>query len=788
MLQIGLFYIHCSEKRVEGMRNKLLGWILSICLLCGLPESVPFRAASAEPAEKEATVLIYMCGSDLESKNFQGTDTLVGINQLWFSQDKMNVVALLGGTNVWGRRYDTSQLTVVELGGRRPKEVDHLPLNSMGDPETLTAFLDYGAAHYPAKSYYLVIWDHGGGPILGVCKDLLFPGDTLSVNELADGIGKSGPGQAGLEMIAFNTCLTGSLEYAVSLAPYAKYMVATEDAMYGLTYDWLKTLEETGDPSACAKALVDGTFELNAECYAANNDSLINSVAAVDLSRVKAVLPPMDAFFARVKPEVTEKDFVLMSRQRRESATFGTGESGGNRNYDLVDLGDLVVHLREHAEPEANDLLSALSDAVFYKRSALDSCYGLTVYHPYSNKPAMERYMAVHNGIPLSAEYSSYIQQFAAILNGEPLAKWAGLSVDALANKDLRVFFALNLTEEQAENLADAEFQVLARQADGGYRKISENPETSLENGQLKSVFSGTALYAVKEDQILSPTLDYEIAGNGTWQIPARLTLPGQNGGEDTTVEGLILCSLDPDQQTLSPGGVLIYDETVGGYTGIHNLVFTDFSEVSFPIVSRKETRGADGVLAGFRDWDTVTEDYWTSPIDGSWAFRLRQDTVPLSDCFASFLVTDAQQNHYTSELKQIQSDKNVTSLVYDNMDLLEISPSFQVSLMEDSGTLMLGGELENISEKEVIVTLKHLTVNGESNEAETQVYGSGENWGILPAEKAYLSLFLPLEGLNIEGGLSGVQFDLEVSEAGSENVLGSVPVSVNLDPASKGQ
>lgn len=767
------------------MKNRVLAWLLTICLLCGL---TPLQTAKGSAPEKEATVLIYMCGADLETKNFQGTGTLAEINQIKFSQEKLNAVALLGGAQAWSRGYDISQLTLVELGGRRPVEADHLPLKSMGDPATLTAFLDYGAEHYPAKKYYLVIWDHGGGPNQGVCFDSLFQDDSLSVNELAKGISDSRIGQAGLEMIAFHTCLTGSMEYAAVLAPYAKYMVATEDSMYGLTYDWLKTLEETGDTAECAKVLVDGTFERNEAAYQANHSSEINSVAAIDLSKVGTILPAMDAFFSKVTPEVTETGFVQVSKQRMESATFGVTESGGSSDRDLADLGDLVVHLRDHAEQEAEALLSALSDAVLYHRTALDSCYGLTVYHPYSNKKYIESFIAVHNEIPMSAEYSSYIQQFAAILTGEPLAKWAGLNTEALEKRDLRVFFGLDLTKEQAENLSKARFQVLAKQPDDGYRLVSENRDTSLENLQLKSVFSGTALYAVAGDQMISPTLDYEITANGVWQIPATLKREGQNGAEEFTADALILCSPDADQKTLIPGGVLIWDEASGGYTGIYNMVFTDFTEASFPIISRKETRNADGALSSFREWETVTEDFWTVPVDGSWVFRLQQDTIPLSECYAAFQLTDAQQNHYCSELKQIQGDQGATSLVYDNMDLLEISPSFYVSVVESANSLALGGELENITEKEVIATLKNLTLNGAANDAETQVFGSGENWGMMPGEKAYLTLLLPLDSLEIEGNLTSVTFDLEVSDAATEEILGSVPVSVSMDLPLKGQ
>ena len=34
----------------------------------------------------------------------------------------------------------------------------------MSSPDTLKAFINYCAAHFPAKKYDLILWDHGGGP------------------------------------------------------------------------------------------------------------------------------------------------------------------------------------------------------------------------------------------------------------------------------------------------------------------------------------------------------------------------------------------------------------------------------------------------------------------------------------------------------------------------------------------------------------------------------------------------------------------------------------------------
>jgi hypothetical protein len=56
---------------------------------------------------------------------------------------------------------------------------------NMGDPETLRTFLQYGYEKFPAGKHALIFWDHGGGPLNGVCWDTLAEGDNLTMASCA---------------------------------------------------------------------------------------------------------------------------------------------------------------------------------------------------------------------------------------------------------------------------------------------------------------------------------------------------------------------------------------------------------------------------------------------------------------------------------------------------------------------------------------------------------------------------------------------------------------------------
>ena len=289
---------------MRQMRRSLFALILSMILCVAAGHGIAQGGETDEPAAKKATVMIYLCGADLELKNGQGTKAMGEIGKIGFDTDQISVIALAGGTINWMKGYDTSRLTLLEVGGRHPAEAGTMELSSMGKGETLTTFLNYCHAQYPAEKYELILWDHGGGPNRGICFDMLFEDDSLSVNELADAIGQSVFAQKGIDIIAFNTCLTGSVEYACNLAPFAKYMVATEDSMYGLSYEWIGTLANDPTPLDTVQKIVDGTYRLNQERYTANQDSLINSVAAVDLDKISAVKEAMDAFFKELDRQI----------------------------------------------------------------------------------------------------------------------------------------------------------------------------------------------------------------------------------------------------------------------------------------------------------------------------------------------------------------------------------------------------------------------------------------------------------------------------------------------------
>ena len=769
------------------MKNfrRILAGMLILFLAAGFHAPV-----KAEAGQKKATVMVYLCGSSLESNGLfkvgQGTETISSIVASRFNPDEINVVAVLGGTSAWLSGYDTDKLTILEFGGRRPAIVDSMPLSSMGDASTLTNFLTYCKEKYPADSYDLVMWDHGGGPIYGVCQDMLFEGDTLDMFEFSSALQASPFADKGLDLIAFNACLMGSAETAEFLAPYAKYMVGTEDSMFGLTYDWLAGMENDASVLDTAIRIVDNTFEFNQAVIERQKESQINAVAVIDLSAMDEVNQAMNAFFENVIPDLDEKTFTFMSTQRRDTTAFGFGDSGNVSDFDLVDLQDMVEHFRE-IDPEGADAVkAAMEKAVVHYRAAVDSCSGLTVYHPYNNKEKLEERISIYNSLDFMENYKVYVQNFAAKLTGIPLASWVDLETGKPGpSKDNRTLFTLALTEDQAQNYGASQLYVLKMNGDDTYSFTFANDGTSLDDGNLTGEFSGTALYAVDaEGNALSQELEYVLGEDGRYLIPAVLVKTDEETGEAAEVKGLITCTLDKETKKLTPGGVQVWEEALGGYTTAYNLTFEDFDAVILTSTSRKETRNENGTLLSFDEWEEAGHEDWEGSIDGSWGFALLNDTIDTTELYATFQVNDSQNYIYSSEplvVKTPGPDIGEIRTAYDDANLVLIN---NMNIAPLDGGAAISGSVTNLTDTEALIEVENMTVNGNAVDAAAEVVGSGENWGLLKDEEQLFYVILDDQTLAGIDTITSITFDLTLLDAATEEAIGTVPVEVTLNLA----
>lgn len=355
-----------------------------LCLLLALVLGVPAVPARAEQAPW--TVLVYLCGSDLESRAGQASEDIREILASGAgASGSVNVLAATGGSAMW-QRYGISNTRVqyYNLRGDAPLLLAEAGGVSMGSADTLAAFLRYGLSNAPAGRTALILWDHGGGPVYGVCEDENHPGDALTLPELRDALNR-GLNGARLDLLAFDACLMNSVDACALAAGFADYTVSSQEMVTGtgFTYDeWLAALAaDSGmDPLALG--------ELIARSYVAGigsgrtQDTATMSVVRSDA--MAGVVRAADAFAAALTPMLADR-MPSVARLRNRLTSFG--EFLDEDASDLVDIGALCDAFSPLLPDECAALRAAAEAAVAFNATTDDiagQAGGLSLFMPYS--------------------------------------------------------------------------------------------------------------------------------------------------------------------------------------------------------------------------------------------------------------------------------------------------------------------------------------------------------------------------------------------------------------------
>ena len=522
----------------------------------------PFLSSQAAQAaeEKEMTLLVYLCGSNLESEFGSATADIEEMTRAGADPDKTGVLVMTGGSTSWKNNLEADKVCITEISGPRSRVVKRFDSMSMGSADTLAYFIEYAMEYLPAKDYAMIIWDHGTGPLGGVCQDEIYTPDSLSLQEITRALEEARLPRK-LKWIGFDACLMSTAEVASAVSPYADYMIASQDKepATGWNYAFLSGLHEDKDTVETAKRIIDLYMETPVE------KGVLLTLSCVDLSRMDALVSSMDRFFLPVSKTVNKDSFSRLSGLRQSSSSFGTPTRGvGVDGYDLVDLKDLVAKMDDTGF--AQPLLDILDNAVVYSRPALDSVSGLSVYHPYYNKKMFQaNWAADYRNLAFCPGYSRYIDQFGRVLLSGALADWSSLTAaDKGFDADGGNWFSMQLTPEQQASFSSAQLLVLCdswggmgdkfRETSGigqnvyQYSPVLVTNAAMDENGLVTASFTGRALYVTDgQGNALAGPLAYRLsADEQTYYILGRYL--DQSGAEDSAATARVMFACGGDE------------------------------------------------------------------------------------------------------------------------------------------------------------------------------------------------------------------------------------------------
>ena len=366
--------------------------------------------------QDNVTLMVYMCGTDLESKYGMATNDLNEMLHAEIDDSKLNIIVETGGTKTWKNSVisnSTNQLWKVTNKGLLSLD-KNLGKKSMTDPNTLTDFIKYCKDNYPADRYMLIFWDHGGGALSGYGYDQYFSG-SMTLDKINSALKKGG---VTFDFIGFDACLMATLETALVTEQYADYLIGSEETEPGCGWyytNWLTDLSKNTSISTVTlgKRIVD---DFNDVCKK-NNAGDSTTLSVIDLAEFAGTVPEAFSAFASNVGEMLDGDeYETVAKARSGAREFGA--SNGINHCDLIHLAQRI------GTAEAKKLASALEGCIKYNRASrsMANSYGMSIYFPLSSFKNVGSAVNLYNSIGMDENYTAALRSFASLAAGGQIA------------------------------------------------------------------------------------------------------------------------------------------------------------------------------------------------------------------------------------------------------------------------------------------------------------------------------------------------------------------------------
>ena len=401
-----------DEKDGKVKKKRTLYALLSllVCLAfcfsavsCGDGRDGADSEDSGKPKPYENTILIYMCGSDLETKFGSATDNLGELMESGIPGDTA-VIVQTGGAKAW-RNYGIANDSInrYRIENGELALLQRLPQDSMGDARTLADFLNYGITEFPARNTGIIFWDHGGGGLGGICFDELHDYDSLSLPELDSALSEArGRMDRNFELIGFDACLMANIETADVVSRYADFMIASEEREPLGGWDYRSLAANFGNESGYQNILDDfaeKSVKAGADLF---------TLSCMDMSGYGAVKAAFDNFADMLNSLESLKPAAISAQN---SMAFGCRykDSGS----DMIDLSDFAEGMG------VKTLQTEIKNCVFCANSVTRTgADGLSVFFPCSFDPALpDRY----EKLAATESYKSFIKNNFSAANEETI-------------------------------------------------------------------------------------------------------------------------------------------------------------------------------------------------------------------------------------------------------------------------------------------------------------------------------------------------------------------------------
>ena len=357
------------------------------------------------------TIMIYMCGADLESSNGLATGDLTEIFNVTGQPDGVNIIVETGGASSW-KKYNISAnyLTRYHVENQGLVKDSQETKASMGLQSTFQSFLEWGMTEYPAKKTGVIMWNHGGA-LDGCCFDENFSDDPITNSEAKaayaaafNNVGRT----ENLEWIGYDACLMAVQDVAEFNSHYFNYMVASQETEggYGWDYDrgWLKSL--FNNPTGIETSTLLTQICTN---FIADNSSE-STLSVLDLTKMSAYKTAWENVALQLTNIINSSSkWTSFKNVVNQCKKFGYSSDYSQYNngyaYDVFDAQDLITKCQSNSTYSScswSALQTAFTNLVICSKYTSD----------YSGSHGLNFFCPLCPNINTSSYYSTSITAF----------------------------------------------------------------------------------------------------------------------------------------------------------------------------------------------------------------------------------------------------------------------------------------------------------------------------------------------------------------------------------------
>lgn len=457
------------------------------------------------------TVLIYVCGSNLESgydkesgKYIENAGGMASRDMIEMANakfgDNVNLILQLGGSGKWHiNGIDSKSVGRYQIKDGKLKKIEDVGKVAMTDKKTLSEFLQWGVKNYPSDRYAVVLWDHGGGTLFGYGSDEYYPNETLSVEELKWAFDQV---NTKFDFIGFDACLMATLEIAQALKDSSDYLIASEENEAGTGWyytDWITALgNDPGMPiEQIGRNIISGFLDDNGRLTEKYGEKSVATLSLIDMSKTDKAISELTKFYNKL----LKVDGSIIANARNSCREYGKGR------YEMVDAIDFIDKTEVSGYYDAK---RALMDCVLYCDSNISGSNGISIYFP-SKKLGYYTYassMLKRNGY--SKDYFKLFNSYATLMadnaegdNPYTNEAWYGQTgstqtAEAVQLDGDKIKFVgykgnkvVKLTEDDWKAISDVQLNLVLRKDSTDYFLSNDIYSYYDEEGNLAADFNG---------------------------------------------------------------------------------------------------------------------------------------------------------------------------------------------------------------------------------------------------------------------------------------------------------